>query len=260
MWRQEDYIDFPNIRDVKRYYVQNLFGAYENMVDIGIKNVMAVPAIINVDYQDKHENNRINNAIHLGGLLNPINSNTTKIYLNGIIDIIHLVGLQQPNLLLSESARSIHHEILHDIHCMSLRHQDAINFLGNARQIWTSPGLTTLLELSKLNLKILPLPPQNYSQVLIIRNITREFGQELPTIWHFLNHEYSSIKAGLPEIEGVQATTDINSLKLSDATFLKNYAELARDKAQYCVPFHNKWVIRENGSYMIANDMKLLLT
>ncbi len=264
MWSKDDFATFPNIENVKRYYIQDLFGAYENLLKIGVKNIKSVAAIINIKSQDdsnytksQDDSNYIGrNIVHLGGLLNPINLNTTKIYLEGITQIIKNMNIESPLFLMSESAKNSFPQILSEFDSRSLSHGKAISAIRNAKFVWTSPGLTTMLELGKMRVKTAPLPPQNYSQALNVRNMVREFGNELHEVWFFLDREYSEIVPGMPEDIGVVKITDLNTSKLTDSGFQDAFKQVAKQANYAGTTLPEQWIFLENGANIIAQDIK----
>jgi len=255
IWNKEDFKSFSNMGKIKKYYVQNLFGAYDNLLKIGFKNIKAISPIIDVIYPESSNFAR-RNVIHLGGLMNPLNPNTTKIYLNGIIQIIIKLKINAPLFLMSDAAKMAFPSLLKGCDIQSLTHKEAIAAVKYANSVWSSPGLTIMLEMAHMRVKTIPLPPQNYSQVLNIRNMVREFKIDLPEIWHFLDQEYSEITMGMPEEIGVQKITELNSKKLTDNDFQNAFSQLARHPCTLNATLPEKLISQQNGANEIAQDIK----
>lgn len=86
-----------------------------------------------------------------------------------------------------------------------------------------------MLEMAEARVKTAPLPPQNYSQALNVRNMVHHHGQQLHEIWHFLAHEYEDIRPDMPEKEGVEKITALNLEKLSDVSFKDTFVKHAKN-------------------------------
>lgn len=227
MWSDQDFDNYPKLRQVEAYFTQDLFGAYENMCKTGVANVVKTPPI--VERGDFEVIRGGFDVVHLGGLLNPINPETSEVYLKGILEILGDCELTDPVFLVSEIALNRFSEQTAPHNFQSVGHNKALELFSSANTVISSTGLTTILEASRLGKEYLPLPPQNYSQVLNMQNVFDSFSHELHPIWAFLYREYKQISPSLPEEEGVRLITELNKEKLSNREFQADYIELLKD-------------------------------
>lgn len=250
MWSEKDFHDFPKLKMVEAYFVQDMFGSYENMQKTNVKNIVRTPPIV-----EKARFEVVHGAydvVHLGGLLNPINKKTSAVYLSGIINIFSSLNLEQPVYLASESAVNIYRDIVEMYNFKSLPHAQTLQTFAASRMVISSPGLTTMLEIASLNKPYLPLPPQNYSQVLNMQNVYHAYTDSLHPVWQFLSERYGKINSSLPEEEGVKLTTQLNQENFSSTGFISTYKELLADaiKARPLLPL--KILNKENGIEFVS--------
>lgn len=255
MWNKTDFDSYPHMNKMKAYYVQNIFGAYENMKEMGVANIRPVPPIIDTHYKVSDElTNRA--VLHMGGLMNPMNPDTTRFYIKGMRQIIDALHLEDPLLLMSETARLAFSDDLAGLDARTLPHAQALGAIAKSSFTWSSPGLTTLLEMAKLGVRTAPLPPQNYSQALNIHNMVAFYGPELHQSWHYLDEEYASVYAGMPETEGVARITELNRTKLMSDKFIDTFVQHALDAFNSKSRLPAAMSIANNGADIIANDIK----
>lgn len=254
MWRKSDFASYPNMANMKAYYVQDVFGAVAQMMQTGMRNIRPVSPILDLNQGDKVYGGRA--IFHLGGLLNPFNPETTRSYLMGFKEILRGINQQDPLVLMSEAARQKFPDLLGDVETVSLPHGKALSAMANSKFMWSSPGLTTLLEASALQIPLAPLPPQNYSQALNTRNMNRFYGSNLHEIWNFLDEEYHEIIPDMDERDGVAKITELNGKKLCEPRFVERFSQLALDamKTRACVPHDLSKA--GNGADIIAKDVK----
>lgn len=254
MWEKEDFDDFPDLDKLKKYYVQDLFNSYNNMLSTEQPNVVSVPPILHLP---AHFSSAAKGrpVIHLGGLLNPMNPDTSRVYISGIQEIITSLDLGEPIILMSQTAKDTLAEDLGEYDCRAVPHDEALGLMKSASFLLSSPGLTTLLETAALDIPSCPLPPQNYSQVLNVRNMVNFYGDKVDPVWHFLNEEYGSITAGMPEIEGVRKITALNKEKLSDSDFTSRFSELLSAAIKRRTSPVQELKSSTNGAEFIARDI-----
>lgn len=256
MWNKDDFSQFPGMTHIKKYYVQNLFGAYEHMLATEQVNLAPVPPIVDIRASARKAVPCGKDVLHLGGLLNPMNRDTTKIYLGGIRNIVSEMNLESPILLMSRLARDAFPDITDGLDCRDMAHANALGVIAASAFTWSSPGLTTLLEMAELETATCPLPPQNYSQALNIRNLVRTYGDCLDETWHFLDHEYRSIVPGMPEEDGVRTITALNATKLSEPGFISTFSKLSLASRRNKTRLPSALKFDRNGSDIIAHDIK----
>jgi hypothetical protein len=240
---------------MQRYFVQNIFGSYENMLTTKLMNLVPVSPILDLDDEISYKAEK-RNVIHLGGLLNPLNVETSEVYLEGALAITKLMNVEKPLILKSNAGRDRFIEHLNHYEVQALPHKEMISTLKAANFIWSSPGLTAMLEMAFLGLRTAPLPPQNYSQVLNIKNMVKAYGDELHAIWHFLNKEYEEIKPGMPEEIGVERVTELNAAKLKNISFQTRFSTLAKQAYEQMTVLPQTLAAKCDGATQIAQDIK----
>lgn len=254
MWRESDFSAYPNMPQMKAYYVQDVFGAAAKMQQTKMPNVQPVAPIIDLNQVSGQYNAR--NVFHLGGLLNPFNPDTTKSYLIGFKRILQAMEVARPLVLMSDVARQAFPNLLERAELLSLPHGQALSTMANSNFMWSSPGLTTLLEASATQIPMAPLPPQNYSQALNTRNMNQYYGAQLHEIWRFLDEEYAEITPDMDEKEGVAKITELNGKKLGEDRFLQKFSQLAlqamKDNARIPLALSNGG----NGADIIAKNVQ----
>lgn len=79
-----------------------------------------------------------------------------------------------------------------------------------------------MLELAQLHCSVIPLPPPNYSQALLVGRIADETPAD--SVWSFLRRRYPVCK-GMPEIEGARAVREMNVTYSRSKEFLAEYRQ-----------------------------------
>lgn len=234
MWGKDFFDNNPALSKVEKYFVQDVFGAYERLRRMGIPNLISVGAIIEpeIDYLTIPQNKSAM-VVHLGGLLNTVTDRSPKTYLSLINNILAEVRPQIGLILMSATARNTL-EWTFDIKPTTLTHAQTLKEFRAATSVLTSPGLTTLLELTAMRVPTIPLPPQNMSQAVIISNVCRSWTQA-PTIWRLLSEEFGDL-TGFPEQEGVKRVSEINSRLLKSTTFCSAYGQALHETLSNPVP------------------------
>ncbi len=255
MWSKNDFEQFPGMQKIQKYYVQDLFGAYSHMSSLGLGKLAPVPPIIDTEV-DAEFNDPGRVIVHMGGLLNPMNPKTTEVYLKGAEKILKRLQLEDPLLLMSEAARFAFPGTVSGMDAQSLSHPKAMSVISTAAHVFSSPGLTTLLEMAKFSVACSPMPPQNYSQVLNIHNMVSTYGKDLHDVWHMLDKAYEKVYAGMPEEEGVRAVTELNAERLTNERFLGAFAELSADAKKKAGKLPQGLVAKRSGAQIIAEDVR----
>lgn len=225
MWGQAFFDQFPAVREVTRYFVQDAFGAAGRLGELGIRNVHPVGAIIEPRTSPCHHSPDL--VVNLGGLLNIFSEGPVRRYVDGVMGIVRRMGAGRDTLILtSQRARDTFDALAASpFPVTSLPHGQALWAFSQARTVLTSPGLTTLLELVQSRIPAVPLPPQNMSQALIIAHVAERIGGS-PGIWDFLAANYP-LSPGMDEEAGVAMVQDRNARLLFDAGFVKDYLGVA---------------------------------
>ncbi|MGY5309159.1 hypothetical protein [Nocardia gipuzkoensis] len=228
MWQEADLSPQSLLRHVRGYYAQDLFGSVTNLKKLGISGVTAVSGIVaeqGMSTIPPSKYDAPHGLVNLGGLSNPAGTASADAYLPMLERLLtelqgrpyHLtVAMNCSNLDLSLSST------------WKVRHLSGTDFraaLANCDVVFSSPGMTTLIETSQAGRPYVPLPPQNWSQVVICRHMAERSSLE---IWPFLVGRYTGIEAHFPEMRKAAEVREINRHLAADAGFAAAYGTLAR--------------------------------
>lgn len=231
MWDKGFFQQFPLLQNMHTYFVQDVFGAHDKLAAKGVKNLYPVGAII--DTRVSLPSDVPDLAFHLGGLFNIFGEAPIRNYVEGIVPIAEKLGSDQHSMILTSRRALKAFEILRTtkLPVRDLSHDQTLGIFTQASSVFTSSGLTTLLELMYLKVPVVPLPPQNMSQALIISNLVKQWCQT-PKIWGFLAEHYP-LTDEMGEEEGVRIVQSINKNLLNRLDFQETYINLAlKAKAQ----------------------------
>lgn len=231
MWDKGFFEQFPRLQNIHTYFVQAVFGAHDKLAAKGVKNLYPVGAIIDTCVSLPSDAPDL--TFHLGGLFNIFGQAPIRNYVEGIVPIAEKLCADQHSVILTSRRALNTFEILRTtkLPVRDLPHDQTLGMFTQARSVFTSPGLTTLLELMYLKVPVIPLPPQNMSQALIISNLVKQWSQS-PEIWGFLAEHYQ-LTDEIGEEEGVRMVQSINNNLLIRLDFKETYIKLAlKAKAQ----------------------------
>lgn len=225
MWDDGFFQQFPLLKKTQTYFVQDVFGASDRLASKGVENLCPVGAIIDGKVLLPPQSPDF--VYHLGGLFNIFGQTPIRNYVEGIIPIIEKLSTSQRSMILTSRRALDAFEILRltKIPVRDLPHEQTLGMFAQAGCVFTSPGLTTLLELMYLQVPWIPLPPQNMSQALIISNLVKHWSQA-PEIWAFLAGHYP-LTNEISEEEGVRMVQSINEKLLNRSDFQETYIDLA---------------------------------
>jgi hypothetical protein len=102
----------------------------------------------------------------------------------------------------------------------TLSHGETMCRFAGATMVFTSPGMTALLELTSMAVPVIPLPPQNLSQATIVRELAAV--DDTAPIWRFLANTYPVVD-NCPEEEGVARVRALNRRYADDRDFHTAY-------------------------------------
>ncbi|MEW1549960.1 hypothetical protein [Streptomyces tsukubensis] len=227
MWGAADLPPDSPLHRVRAYLAQDIFGSAAHLARLGLRGVIPVSGIVappEAAVVRKAERTRV--LVHLGGLGNPAGHTSGQVYLTLVERLLTAlqgddpggmsVAMNQANGAFTLRAG------------LPVRHLSAAGFhraLADCDTVLSSPGLTTLVEVSRARRPYVPLPPQNWSQVLISRRLAARPGHGL---WPFLTGPYGRIAEKAPEAEKAMAVSEINRRLGRDGGYVTRYARLAR--------------------------------
>ena len=184
----------PVLRKVETYFVQDVFDATSRVTsalpDIDVQAVGAIVDVPHINIARKFPRGGRPSVLSLGGFHTESAIFDRRPYWQ-LIKL--LIEPAEWTILTSQRAASYINNGSH------LSHTEALNLMTSAGKVAVSPGLTTLLEAAALNIPIAPLPPQNYSQALVVRRLA---ALEAGELWDYLVNKFD-VEEGLPEAEGV---------------------------------------------------------
>ena len=254
MWPPDYFTSFPNIQNVEAYYVQDIFGSYDNLAKTQLDKIIPVSPIIDIT-KSAQKQYTSPTVVHLGGLLNPFSQESTENYVEGIEQIITEIAPPRSIILMSETARKLYRGKFPGFNVTQLEKAQSIAVMSDAEITYTSPGLTTLLELSSMEAVAAPLLPQNYSQALNIVNMVLSYGAQLSEVWHYLASYYDELKPGLPEGEAIERVKSINQALFSTYSFREEYIQMLKNAREEKVRLPALFPENESGADVIANDI-----
>ena len=184
MWEGSHFAQNPSLNAVNHYFIQDSFDARQRAERHGIRNPVFVGSIF--DLPEPSGKRRARAIIHFGGVENIFVPFERILYPFGMMKVLGgLISLwsQFDEVLVVSGSRvcerlaSLWKHL--PLRFATLKHQEFVKTLSESVILVTTPGLTTLLEAFALGVPTIFLPPQNYSQYLILRKL-EERGYPLP--------------------------------------------------------------------------------
>lgn len=225
MWDREYFDRYEALRQTAAYVVQNAFSSAARIESFGVQNVVAVGALTRPRATAGSPPAHRRPVAHAGGLMNIFSETDGPNYLGFVDGLLRGVVPAGTDLLTSEAVRQLAPS-LDVLNLATLSHAGVQDRFESADVVFTSPGMTALLELSSIARPTVPLPPQNLSQALIVGNIAEH--SETSDLWRFLAEAYP-IDAGIPEEAGVALVRSLNSDFAQSDSFRSSYQELAAE-------------------------------
>ncbi len=251
MWTEAHFAEHPWLRRLDGYFVQDLFGAATALRARGVANLRPVAAVIDLDDAPSAAPTGRDAAGglvgHLGGLFNIFDPAPVEAYAEGVSGLLRDSGL--PLARLATSAQGARLPCLAALGARQLGHGALLRRFAEAKAVASSPGLTTLLELAALGRPLLPLPPQNLSQALIVAKVA-EAWPEAPEIWRWLSAAYA-LPPGLPEPEGVARVQAAGARVFAEPAARRAYLDLLRAAAADPRPLP-RWIGPEGAQQVAA--------
>jgi len=249
MWNKKYFSHYPKLRNVEAFLAQDLFGAAQHLADKGIKNIYRVGPLIALPAETEAES--CSPVIHMGGLANIFNKEDGILYANFITSLLE--GKVSEAICSNSIAEAIGNE-KHGISFHSLTNQRTRAIFAGAEVLYTSPGLTGLLEAAAVNANVVPLPPQNYSQALIVDRIATM--QDSDSVWSFLKDHYP-IDDQLDEEEGVARVQAFNRNYSKNLAFHGAYLRAVKKFGSQKLPAE---LAIENGVSTAVSIVESLIT
>lgn len=231
MWQEADVPEDSLVRHVRAYFAQDLFGSVDNLGKLGVPRVTSVSGIVSAPLLATEEGQpgKIRGLVNLGGLSNPAGTESADAYLPLVDRLLGTLqdGTHELSVAMNCVASDFPLSVGRPPRCHSgLDFQEA---LTRCDIVFSSPGLTTLIETSQAGKAYVPLPPQNWSQVVICEHMNRLSTQD---IWRFLTAPYTGIDPRAEEASKAAAVREINRKLATDSEFVLEFGRLAQQAAQ----------------------------
>ncbi|MFD7668419.1 hypothetical protein [Streptomyces sp. NPDC059788] len=234
MWQSADIpVDSP-LKQVRGYFAQNVFGSVENLTALGVPGVRPVSGIVSAPAPapsaDRAPDGPPARAlVHLGGLGNPAGTGSAHAYLPLAERLLGALRDDGYELTVAMNQAGSAFRLAGGGAVRQLSGTGFQQALADCATVLSSPGLTTLIETSQAGRPYVPLPPQNWSQVLICEHMSRLSGQG---VWPFLAGRYRAVDTRAAEAAKAAAVREINRDLAADEGFLAEYGRLARRAAR----------------------------
>jgi hypothetical protein len=203
MWGRDHIQEHSRLYERATYVCQDVLGAYRSLDANGAHPLIRVGAIVDLETEAPSEAS--DTVVNIGGVFTPRNEAAAMLYLDWVAElVIKLSEASGKEVLILSSQKAV--DYLRTSHarvkCECLPHALALGVMAQASTVLTAPGLTAMLELSALGARILPLPPQNYSQCRIVQEcLAGDYVRG--HAWHILASEFP-VPSGLPEPVGIE--------------------------------------------------------
>ena len=231
IWQHSDLPPQSLLHQVRGYYAQDLFGSAENLALLGIPNVTPVSGIVSETsaLSSRPGRDRPRGVVNLGGLGNPAGTGSARAYLPLVERL--LVDLQKgPYRLTVAMNRAIGElSLTTDVPVKQFSGADFLATVACCDVVFSSPGMTTLVEASQASRTYVPLPPQNWSQVVISGHMAAQSDLE---VWSFLSARYRGIDKRDDEMRKAAAVREVNRELAADPRFVTEYGVLALRAAE----------------------------
>ncbi|MFB6602041.1 hypothetical protein ACFCXR_20205 [Streptomyces noursei] len=241
MWTAADVPPDSPLHRVRAYLAQDLFGSVAHLARLGLRDVIPVSGIVArppaapptvpapagpPGGTAARGPGRPRVLVQLGGLGNPAGHTSGRVYL-ALVE--RLLAAVRDDSAVEMTAAMNHANGAFTLRAgVPVRQLSAADFhtaLGRCDVVLSSPGMTTLVEVSRAGRPYIPLPPQNWSQVLICRHLSARSAHDL---WPFLTAPYDGIAEGAPEAAKAVAVQEVNRRLGRDDGYAARYARLAR--------------------------------
>ncbi len=228
MWQQADLPLNSRLRQVRAYYAQDVFGSVENLTQLGFPDVIPVPGITgSAEFPAPHNGASPSAIVNLGGLINPAGARSAQAYLPLVRGLINGLGAGPYKLTVAMNLAA--GDLAVDVPVRQLSVAGFRAAMQAIDVVYSSPGMTTLVESSQAGRTFVPLPPQNWSQVVIAEHMLARSSLD---IWRFLTEPYLGIDKADDEMRKAAAVREVNLALGRSAQFAGDYVELALAAAQ----------------------------
>ncbi|GAA2640365.1 LOG family protein [Streptomyces axinellae] len=228
MWQPSDIPTDSLLKRVRGYFAQDLFGSAANLVALGVPGVTPVSGIVaptapGPALPGKWTGRRV--LVQLGGLSNPAGHGSGQVYLalaQRLLTALRDIS-GELSIAMNHAGGRFSLDVGHP--ARQLSGGEFHSELADCGAVLSSPGMTTLIEASRARRPYVPLPPQNWSQVVICQHLARR--SELG-VWEFLTGPYATIDARAPEADKAAQVQEVNRTLGRDDGYAAAYADLAR--------------------------------
>jgi hypothetical protein len=215
-----------SLAEADLYFIQNFVGVDTQLTKLAVSSPVVVGAI--VDYRYKNNLKKKQLLVNFGGirskLIQPgINSSYTIILSKILEETLRQHQFERILFTGDSETMSLFAQSLSIPRCYFgvLPHDEFLMELSQSTLLITSPGLTTCYEAFTYSVPVVFLPPQNFSQFLILKRLRAE--DAAPYSFHWLDFiPEMDMEVGIPEHIGVERVLSCIKLfeKDRDAQYL----------------------------------------
>lgn len=236
MWDRFVFDRFPELKGVNDYFIQNTFGAGS----VGILEEIENPRMVGGIFPSRKRTGvpavREGICLSFGGVEN-IYSDPEKIRypfeMMALLEGSNFFEGQKDEISVYASGRivsKLERIFGHlNVKFLSAKHSDFMDSLSHSKWVLATPGLTTILEAFSFGTPLFFMPPQNYSQFLILGHLSDEgHPLSLPN-WDQIYPEFK-LHSSVAEEEAVSSITKIASRFFDD-----------QDRQTKLLPFLRLW-------------------
>jgi len=249
MWNENYFRQYPKLRNVEAFIAQDIFDSVLNLRGKGIKNIYTVGPLISLPLVEEPKS--YPPVIHMGGLVNIFNRDDGKIYGRFISS---LLADKVDEAICSQTVSVALNNENTNIRFSSLTNHETIARFSGTKVLYTSPGLTGLLEAAAVDANVIPLPPQNYSQALIVERISTMM--KCDSVWSFLKEHYP-VEGKMNEEEGVALVRLLNQKYAKSTSFRESYLKAVDQFGPMKLPPE---LAAENGVEKTVSIIKSLIS
>lgn len=228
MWTREHFEQYPALLNVRHYFVQRAFDSMQAARARGVKHPIAVGAIVDIEAPSSREHCAV--VLHLGGVANTFVRPADQHYPTAVVQcVVDALAQDRSRSVVVATSRDVAARLSRrswstHVDCASLTHREFIGLVRSCNALITSPGLTAFLECCSIEVPVVFLPPQNYSQALILKRLADDGYPGMSSVIESMVAEVEEGQAEEPAVESI--TRAINSLAADSAMQTQLGAEL----------------------------------
>ncbi|MBU7315051.1 hypothetical protein [Paenibacillus oleatilyticus] len=245
MWDTGHFDEFPELFQTDHYFVQNTFIAEQRSNNLPIRNPVVVGGIIDIPARQPEVKRRA--VVHFGGIENIFNDSRQIRYPYRMMELLEQASWETFDEVIVVCGERFAGELRQRGYrfadrIVSLPHDEFMRLLADSALLITTPGLTTLLEAYAMGIETVFLPPQNYSQHLIL-NYLLELSYPVELLnWSLFDPSFR-LDPDMPEKEAVMAVQSGMEAFFDDDVQTKMFLQLLHSQ------IHDAGIHRQIGQF-----------